>query len=288
MEGDQHQRRQYPQQGFSRNYSASAQNHSQNVSGPDVYGGGQDPRTTRSALASQSFRQPQMAQAQDTPNHPISTTPTQRQDLGHYYPQYHPQQLQGAANQYAPRYSPDTHSPLQFPPSSQSLPQALPQHSQSPYGSRPRYPPRYDAAAVEVLSSQFGPQDVSQFYSHVDPTNASGPASLAYSMTAADYQQRPSPYQTVDVRNQTVSTIPSDYVATQMDVSGQTEASVPQQQHGEHDILDQRADLEKYQTQLKQTFGAIRDGRLIEACDSLLQISEWLLTNVVELGKQSP
>ena len=73
-----------------------------------------------------------------------------------------------------------------------------------------------------------------------------------------------------------------------MDVSGQTEASVPQQQHGEHDILDQRADLEKYQTQLKQTFGAIRDGRLIEACDSLLQISEWLLTNVVELGKQSP
>ena len=70
-----------------------------------------------------------------------------------------------------------------------------------------------------------------------------------------------------------------------MNVSGQPGPSVPQQHHEEQDILDQQASLENCQTQLKETLGAIRDGRLIEACESLLHISDWLLANVVELGE---
>ena len=284
MDGDQHQRRQYEQPAYPRPYPSSAQNQPQHFTEPDVYGGGHAPRRAASTVPSQPFRHPQMTRGQGPADQAMSAPPVQRPDLGRYpNPQYFDQQLPRAAGQYAPRYSPETPNPLPFAPyTSQSLPPSMPQQPQSPYDPRPRYSPRHDAAAIEVLSTQFGPQPVSQHYGPDDPTNTSGPASLAHQLTAEGYQQPGLfPYQPV-METRPVS---SNYVAAQMDLAQPAAPVSHQQPQGGQGGPDQRESLEHYQTQLKQTFGAIHGRRLLEACDMLLQLSEWLLTNVVELGE---
>lgn len=45
---------------------------------------------------------------------------------------------------------------------------------------------------------------------------------------------------------------------------------------------------ERYQAALREVFTNIRDGVLQVASESLLEISKWLLSKVVELGKLLP
>ena len=283
MDGDQNQQRQYERQGFTRSYISSGQSQSRNVTQADVYGETHDPQRVHGAVASQPFRQPHMARAQGSNNHAMAVASAQRQDISHYsYPQYTSPELQGNPLQYTPRYSPETQSSLQFAPyTSQAMPQSMTQQPPTPYDPRPRYPARHDAAAIEVLSTQFGPHDVPPYYGSVDPTSTSNSASLPHHYAVAGYHQpRPSPYHQAGVEAPSVA---SNYVSSQMDQIGQSGASIPQQQQ-EQRVTDPRARLDDYQTQLKATFGAIREDRLEEASDSLLQISEWLLSNVQNLG----
>jgi hypothetical protein len=44
----------------------------------------------------------------------------------------------------------------------------------------------------------------------------------------------------------------------------------------------------QYQQTLRQTFEYIRSSHLVEASQSLLEISDWLLGNVIELGMRFP
>ena len=285
MDGDPHQRRLYGQQNFARTYSSGIRNQAQNVTEPNIFTGNQDPRRVHSSSVSQGYRAPQPAQTQSLPSQTISTTPSQRQELTQYaYAQYTGQPLQGAALQYHPRYSIENQSPLQVSPyTSQSLPQNIPQQTQSPHDARTRYQSRQDAATMEVLDTNFGPQDMSSYYESVDPTGTAGASSLSQQFGSTAYQQQRAPsYQTVEVENQN---IPSSYVTAQMDPYHQPGASVQQSQQQEQAVADLSAQLESYQTQLKQTFGAIKEGRLVEACESLLHNSEWLLGNVRELGE---
>ena len=65
---------------------------------------------------------------------------------------------------------------------------------------------------------------------------------------------------------------------------------------GAHDVIEQQEVAQdsgydeaynQYQNALRQTFENTRSGRLIEAGQSLLEISEWLLGHAAELGGSS-
>ena len=76
------------------------------------------------------------------------------------------------------------------------------------------------------------------------------------------------------------------YAHQQQQQQQQQQADQQDQQHQQQQ--NQAAALDEayaqYQTALKQTFQNMREGRLGEAGTSLLTITEWLLSNAVELG----
>lgn len=60
--------------------------------------------------------------------------------------------------------------------------------------------------------------------------------------------------------------------------------SQQQQQHVIPDSTNLNEEYGRFQRVLRSTFDHIRAGRLVEAGRSLLEISEWLVTNARELG----
>ncbi len=74
-------------------------------------------------------------------------------------------------------------------------------------------------------------------------------------------------------------------------MSSMAQTSTPEQQAMEEQDYAQTTEMgeayEQYQTALREVFSNIRNGVLQAASDSLLNISEWLLSKVVELGKSS-
>lgn len=66
------------------------------------------------------------------------------------------------------------------------------------------------------------------------------------------------------------------------DFSQQSDPDPLEQQNPEAAKFDQA--YNQYQEALKQTFENTRAGRLVEASESLLEISEWLLGHAAELG----
>ena len=59
----------------------------------------------------------------------------------------------------------------------------------------------------------------------------------------------------------------------------------PEPQQSDPSSLEEA--IGRYQRILRRTFDQTRAGRLVEAGGSLLEISEWLVTNARDLGKMS-
>jgi hypothetical protein len=165
------------------------------------------------------------------------------------------------------------------------------QQNYPPYSSNVVYNPSYtpvqayaprQTAAIEVLSSQFGGN--SQYYIPGEsPTSVPGgvshhPSSSQYS--SPSYTQ----YSPATAR------LPHAY-ASNLPELNQPAAPVPVEdaefaQQNQSAALDEA--YNQYQNALKRTFQNMREGRLGEAGTSLLTISDWLLSNAVELGMQLP
>ena len=263
MEGDNQQRRQSDQSSYtsSRDY------------GPSVRG------LPRESVSSR-FRQSQQLSSLPSPTSvPRTSTGSSHQGLGGYgyasgQQQYTTQLQDSSSFQYQPDFSQDSQRQQQLTPYPQNMMYNLQQQvsPQSPYDPVSQYGPR-QSAAVEVLSTQFG---VPQGYYHSgESTSASGPASIPY--TSTHYQQ----YQQPTLGGRT--TLPT-YPVAMNDYTESTGPGAMDQPQSSQDanFTDQ---YNAYSQTLKQTFSDAQGGRLVEAGQSLLDISRFLLGHAVELGE---
>ncbi|KAL1953112.1 hypothetical protein VTO42DRAFT_3592 [Malbranchea cinnamomea] len=148
-------------------------------------------------------------------------------------------------------------------------PQAQPQ---APYDGNSSYPPRH-SPAIQVLATQFG---VPQYFGADEPAGAGVSGQyLTSQVQTAPYSQPPSA-----VRSTTASAYSEAMPGLTHTVT--SEPLQPQEIQRETSNVDDG--YQRYQQTLRQTFEYTRAGQLIEASNSLLEISEWLLGNVVQLG----
>ncbi|KAF8534614.1 hypothetical protein BDD12DRAFT_755818 [Trichophaea hybrida] len=192
-------------------------------------------------------------------------------------------------------YSGQQYNPIpyqaDYPQDSQTRQQPFPsygdynipgQTTNQTYAPMQSYPPRQNTA-IEVLANQFsGPP---QYYVPGDSSTPVGP-----SPTPHHHQQPPSQFSSPTYSSQyspATTRLPHPYTSSIPDLNPPAvsepaeDAEYAQQQHQAAALDDAYA---QYQTALKRTFQNMREGRLGEAGTSLLAISNWLLSNAVELG----
>jgi hypothetical protein len=202
--------------------------------------------------------------------------------------------MQGGSLQYQPEYAQEPQrqqaqqTPQQQQPQyaqyGQNMVYGMTQQGtpQSPYEAVPQYQSR-QSAAVDTLSNQFG---VPQYFAPGEPTSAGVPAAHTQYLTS---QIQPATYPQQSPTGRT--TLAPPFPASMAEFSSVGSENLQQQEYGqETPAYDDayNAAYNQYQHALKQTFSNTRDGRLIEASQSLLDISEWLLGHAQDLGKFHP
>jgi hypothetical protein len=181
--------------------------------------------------------------------------------------------------QYSQAYPPDQRQQQGFTTYNTDLMYNVAQPSQQStvYDSSQQFPAR-QPAAMQMLS------DVAAPYFPNEPTSAPGPPALQHHASSAStgvYQQH---HQSPSDRSMMQQGYPS-----QMAMAG---IPPPAQELMEQDEFQAQgpgleAAYTAYQTALKDIFQNIIDGRLAVAGQSLLEVSEWLLGHVGDLGGQT-
>ncbi|KAJ5657947.1 uncharacterized protein N7484_001596 [Penicillium longicatenatum] len=155
--------------------------------------------------------------------------------------------------------------------------------AQGPFDVVPQYSPR-QSAAIEALSNQFA---VPQYFAPEESTATGVPALSTYLGAGQISYNHPGPM----ARPSTTQSFPatmSDF--TPIVTAGSSRLDPPIQHHSDPPQLPASglSSLEEaysqYQRALRSTFDQTRTGRLVEASRSLLEISEWLVTNSRDLG----
>lgn len=139
----------------------------------------------------------------------------------------------------------------------------------------------------QPAAQQIMPTDVTNTYFPSEPTNAAAASGMqqqqqpSTAQSAAVYQQG-----SADTRN-TMLNYPSN-VAGMGTMATQATSSVPDVSMEESGDYQGNTDLNQaysqYQDALKEVFSNIKKGALAAAGESLRSVSEWLLSNVNELG----
>ncbi|PGH03913.1 hypothetical protein AJ80_08615 [Polytolypa hystricis UAMH7299] len=270
MDGDSHQRKNYEPSSYQSgsNMRPSAGRHS-------------------SSSSADRFRQPQQPQSARA----VGESAAPYGGYGYTEsPAYSAPSLQGGSLQTGGlQYQSDFSSV----PSRQSQPQVAEQQSrhqqrlsqyepdmvyniapqaQSPYEAVSQYQPR-QSAAIEVLANQFG---VAPYFAGDDAGTA---VSSQYLTTPS--QQAPFSQSTPASRPSAATTFSENMAGYNPPVAaeGLEAQEFPRESSSNFDDA-----YNQYQRALRQTFENTRVGRLTEASQSLLEISEWLLSNAVELG----
>ncbi|EEH50191.2 uncharacterized protein PADG_06270 [Paracoccidioides brasiliensis Pb18] len=150
-------------------------------------------------------------------------------------------------------------------------------HPHSPYGTVSHYQPR-NSAAIEALATQF---NVPQYFQAEMPAAAGVPNQY---LTAGQIHSTSYPQPTSPTRATTATTLPE--IMSDFHTPSATEAlghpEFPRESSSGFDDA-----YNQYQHTLRQTFASVQSGRLMEASNSLLEISVWLLGNAIELGLTS-
>ena len=279
MEGDQQRRRQYGHSSFPRGYVPDARARPGNTTSVQNVG------RVVGLEGSERFRQPQM-----TTSHPptsaamsVNATTHDMSSFGSYSAQQHYTSPQlpghGGSFQYQAEYAQDSQrqqpypqqyaSQLMYGVSQQQAP------NPTPYESVPQYQPRQSAAA-EVLSNQLG---VPQYYNPSASGGTSTPAAVSPQYPTAPYQQ---PLQYTSPADPERSSLVSPYPGMEPEFAQPptTEsAQLQQRQPDRYDVF-----YNQYRRALRETNENTSRGRLVQAGESLLEISEWLLGNAEGLG----
>ncbi|KAI1776152.1 hypothetical protein F4818DRAFT_372224 [Hypoxylon cercidicola] len=217
---------------------------------------------------------------------PLNTSPTAARGIGGAatYSSYYPEPttfstaIQQSAMPYQSEYGQDTRQTQSYgtynPPMMYSVPQASAQSAV--YDTSQQFPSR-QPAALQIMQT-----DVAAPYFPSEPTNTATASSLQAhagpSSASSVYQQSPAGQRTM-LQNYSTGMAPMSGMA-------QT-GSTPDQAMEEQDYpqtTEMGEAYEQYQTALRGVFTNIRGGVLQAASESLLDISEWLLSKVVELG----
>ncbi len=178
-------------------------------------------------------------------------------------------------------YSQENQRQAQYPQYGSNLMyNVAPQGSQpSPYDAVQQYQPR-QSAAIEVLSTQFG---VPQYFVPGEPASAPGPA-VHLQHATSQFPSLSYPQSSVAER----STLGQGYTSANM--ADMPQGGAPEQldttDYGQEPANYDDA-YNQYQNALKQTFENTRNGRVVEAGQSLLEISNWLLGHAADLGERS-
>lgn len=234
------------------------------------------------------FRQAQMPTSQP-PTSGAMSVDTNAQDMSSFGPYPAPQdyaspqlQGQGSSFPYQSQYTQDPQRQQPYP--QQYTPQLMygvPQHqpqNQTQYESVPQYQPRPPAAA-EILSTEYG---VPQYYNPDAGGSNTTSAAAPPQYPNVPYQQ---PLQYPPVADLERSTLVSRYPGMEPELAQPptAESTEPQQrQPDRYDVFYNR-----YRRALRETNENASRGRLVQAGESLLEISEWLLSNAEGLGMLS-
>ncbi|OTA61178.1 hypothetical protein K449DRAFT_71374 [Hypoxylon sp. EC38] len=178
---------------------------------------------------------------------------------------------------YQSEYGQDTRQTQSFgtynAPMMYNVPQASPQSAV--YDTSQQFPSR-QPAALQMMQT-----DVATPYFPNEPTNAATTSTLqshaGSSSTSAVYQQSPTSQRTM-LQNYSSGIAP---------MGGMAQTSTSEQAIEEPEFAqnaEMTAAYQHYQSALREVFTNIRNGVLQVASESLLNISEWLLSKVVELG----
>jgi len=258
MENEDPYKRQYDQAGYP-----SGQNF------------GQVSRNGAGGDASDRFRQLQISSIKPPISGPRMSAEGQSQGQ-----QQHAPQLQGAGLQYRPDFSQEPQRAQQYTQYPSNLMYNMSQQApqQSSYEPIQQFQPR-PSAVVEARFSQF---DVLRYHPPSDPTSVPSPMTQCY--VSAPFQQQIAYQQPGHTGHAAFLT------AHPAGMTEDVQPNVP-------DILEQpesRQDAGSYDTayrqyikKLRATFQDLKDKKLVEAGQSLLEISEFLLGQAVELGKRS-
>lgn len=144
----------------------------------------------------------------------------------------------------------------------------------------PQYQTR-QSAAIDVLSNQFA---VPQYFAP-EESAGSGVAGLSPYLNAQlqPYNQ-PGPM----ARPNTTQSVPapiSDFTGIGSGSMNRLDQPQTESQQQQSDQPSLEEAIGRYQRILRRTFDQTRAGRLVEAGGSLIEISEWLVTNARDLGK---
>ncbi|KAJ5986705.1 hypothetical protein N7451_011070 [Penicillium sp. IBT 35674x] len=155
--------------------------------------------------------------------------------------------------------------------------------AQGPFDVVPQYSPR-QSAAIEALSNQFA---VPQYFTPEESTATGVPALSTY----LGAQQMPYNHPGPMARPSTTQPFPATMAEfTPIGTAGSSRLDPPSQHHSDppqqhaSDLSSLEEAYSQYQRALRGTFDSTRTGRLVEASRSLLEISEWLVTNSRDLG----
>ncbi|CAJ2507498.1 Uu.00g086840.m01.CDS01 [Anthostomella pinea] len=218
---------------------------------------------------------------------PINTSPTAARGLGGtaaysgYYQEpaaaFSTAMSQSTMAYQQPDYGQDSRQPQSFGGYNPSMMYTTGAQN-AVYDTSQQFPSRQPAALPMM------PTDVAAPYFPTEPTNAAAASGLqpqaGSSSSTQVYQQSPADQQRAMLQN---------YPGGMTSMSGmaQTQASAPEQVVEEQDYsasAEMGEAYEQYQSALKEIFTNIRSGVLQSASESLLNVSEWLLSKVVELG----
>jgi hypothetical protein len=147
-----------------------------------------------------------------------------------------------------------------------------PTPSSNVYGPVPHFQQR-QSTAIEVLADRFG--DTSYL-----PSNVQGGMAPSQYMTSQPEQVA---FQPQLQQSRPVPAHPDTQHSGSMPMTEQQYAEEAQPTASAADILED--EKRQYQQQLRMTFQAIRAGKVNEASEKLMQISNWLLSSVVALGE---
>jgi hypothetical protein len=216
---------------------------------------------------------------------PITTSPAAARGAGGAtaYPGYYQEQassfpasLPSNPMQYQPGYPQDQRQQQSFaaynPELMYNVPQQAPQNTV--YESTPQFQAR-QPAAMQMLS------DVAVPYFPNEPNSAPGPPSLQHhASSSSSYQQhQSSPGDRAPLLQQGYSG------AIGLGGMPQPASEIMEEEDFQAQGPGMEAAYTAYQTALKEIFQNIIHGRLMDASSSLLEVSEWLLGHVGDLGK---
>ncbi|KAI3323149.1 hypothetical protein HD806DRAFT_102259 [Xylariaceae sp. AK1471] len=180
---------------------------------------------------------------------------------------------------YPPEYAQDSRQTQGYSAYNTSMLYNVPQEGpqSAVYDTSQQFPSR-QAAGLQMM-----PADVAAPYFPSESTNAAAAAGLqpqtGSSSSSTVYQQS-----AADQRM-----LQQSYPSSMASMSGMAQTGAPEEVVGEADYTasgsaEMGEAYEQYQTALREIFTNIQNGVLQTASESLLSVSEWLLSKVVELG----